>query len=624
MAAIAEALRDILFRFPCSVLEGVRWGVLCKAFLERFPEKSAALKSLSAETLANSWTDFAVYEECGNEDDGVFRLHDISSLKHCRNGQLACWPLLLQRLVEIVRTHGNPQQTEVLDAPHEDSHEVETLLSSDAEVVGVLLAQLKTLLRQHWDRGFEERAMGFFNETGSYVVIKKMKHLIAELLRWRRRRRSLSSNRGQYYDIDAALETPIMLATLQTHNDMILCCPITERACGQESSTLCAMDGSAATCREACQEPAAQEPQCPAPGSGVSDFQRALDFPDKMLNRLRIENAELKKKLRFDTDLLNKEIRSLRIENVELKKRLYFSSQYAPHAEQSPLPMKAVWMSPGMLTPFAGFTPSGQLSPAPSQGSATPIPQGFCYAMQLPQGMVSPNVQPWCTTLIAVPFTADAACAASGGDSTVSTTMSPCSTTESPSRTSICSIDSNKNSDIASPERWHSESIDSTQLHALSGQRDDRWVCIPSGIVERCTSQFEGCEGLEDDDTAGDSWMQPACTSVCEGTSQVTAETRTMIPSGIVERFKSHFEGHDAVPDSESSDLQLDRTVRFAIGDCVTVKPSVQNPKYNWGDVKHGEHGIIQSIDEDGNLHVDFPSQKGWVADPADMLCKNP
>lgn len=627
VAEIEESLRDIFLRFPCSALEGVRWSILCKAFRERFPEESNALKSVSAVALANAWSEFAVYEDDGNEDDGLFSVRDVASLKQCRNGQLACWRLLLQRLVEIVRSHGSIQNIDAL-SPNEDSSLLlgidASLLSSSSKVVGVRLAQLKTLLKQHWDGGFEERVIGFFNETGRYVVIKKMKHLIAELLRWRR---SLIKHRREYCDIDAVVETPIILANSQTHNDMILCCSVAEHSAEREAMTPCSMESLGTSCREASLEQAqSEEPiQVASPlgsiassrdsKSGVSDSQRTLDHAEKMNNRLRIENAELKKKLRFDTDLLNKEIRSLRVENVELKKRLYFSSQYAPHAEQSPMPMNAVWMSPGMMTQVVcgsvqpnGFTSSGQVSPGGSQGSATP---SLCYAVQLPQGMVPQSGQPWCTTLIAVPFHADTACGASGGDSTASTTMSPCSARESPFRTSVYSTDS----DMTSPDRWSTEPINSSQLQTLSGKGDDRWVCIPSGIVERCTSQIEGCEGFEEDENSSSPGMQRACTSVCDAAS---VETRTMIPSGIVERCKSNFEGHDGTLE------HVDRAVGFAVGDFVMVKPTVQNPKYNWGEVKHGEEGIVQVVDEDGNLHVDFPSQKGWVALPSDMqLCKS-
>merc|ERR1719277_2630913 len=49
-----------------------------------------------------------------------------------------------------------------------------------------------------------------------------MKHLVAELLQWRDKRRSLR-RKGS---VDAALQTPLLLVSSSKHNDMVLCSPI--------------------------------------------------------------------------------------------------------------------------------------------------------------------------------------------------------------------------------------------------------------------------------------------------------------------------------------------------------------------------------------------------------------
>ncbi|CAE8671119.1 unnamed protein product, partial [Polarella glacialis] len=75
---------------------------------------------------------------------------------------------------------------------------------------------------------------------------------------------------------------------------------------------------------------------------------------EKENHRLRIENAELKKRLRFGNEFLHKEIRRLRIENAEIKKRLYFPShayhvpagfgtQCSQASPSLPLPLQQYW-----------------------------------------------------------------------------------------------------------------------------------------------------------------------------------------------------------------------------------------------------------------------------------------
>lgn len=661
--AIAETLRDLLLRFPCSVLEGVRWKVLCRVFRERFPEDSAALHSLSAAEVAKTYfQDFAQCVEDPKTGDGMFRLHDSWALAQGRDGQLACWPLLLQRLAEIVRSNGSSDLAQALESQY--------------EMVGVLLARLKSLLREHWDTGFEERAIGYFNEEGCYVGVKKMKHFVAELLKWRSRRHILQQERGLLSEIDVALEAPIVLAVSQRHNDMILCCPISlsspQRSLPMPKSdkSPCSLilqqtaelvhDGadSADLDGHASENPTArprwsdqtEEQIGEHDGSGaksvcsVSPLHFARESPphlshlnamEKANCRMRIENAELKKKLRFDADLMNKEIRGLRVENAELKKRLYFSSQYTPHMQ--PVLMGAS----GMLTPMVSSLSDGQDGTACQgswQTSVTPImTQGFCYAGQLPQGMMSPCGHPWPPgTLIAMPFS-PSGIISSGGNAT----PTPSSFSDAdcaPAQTQVASelASTSYPSDTGSPNPWsEDESVGAMQLQALSSHRDDRWLCIPSGIVGRCTSQFECHEGLDLRDSQLNSIKPESATSSDTRAAQMVFETGDSIPSGIVEHCKSHFEfgGEDGAPDimQEMSRSSGDASSRiliegccesatmFTIGDKVEVKPTVANPKYDWGDVHHRDRGIVKAIDPNGILDVDFPSHEGWVADPTDM-----
>jgi len=596
--AVGCRLRDLLLRFPCSALDGVRWSSLCKAYGDRFPGEGCLGGALQAATsqARRVWlVDLAEEESSGNglpqgdgrSSDVRIRLRDDAALSPGRDGQLACWPLLVQRLGQIVGTHGSPQHAHALEVPHEDgSAEDGPLLGEPGgEVVGVLLAQLKPLLRRFWDPSFEERAVGFFNENGNYVNVKKMKHLMTELIKWRARRRVLARTQGGHASaVDAALEVPIVLAVSQRHNDMVLCCPkppgglplggvgpleslkdsgltvITGMPSRSETSSagdrarrsiFSTAGGTPAghqlrACAPVFVSAQLVPAQCGAADATASlasaastrqpDATQRIEDLENDCRRLRIENAELKKRLRFDSDFLHKEIRHLRIENAELKKRCFFSSHHLASESSGPeamphLPLQPVWVSNAgaVLTPVVAASPtngpslatpcatpaevavpgSGQETPGqqnqdsctPSlQGSLTPIPHGYCYAVQWPQGIVgSPGQHPWPAGALG-PFVAATAMQRMTGGGTAA--MSPFSDASQAERLLPNNLfgseapSSHSASDFAlSPPTTRAKG---PHAHAQFQGRDDRWVCIPSGIVEQQKAQFERPGGAFD------------------------------------------------------------------------------------------------------------------------------
>lgn len=584
--AIGVQLRDLLLRFPCAVLDGVRWSALCKAYRERFPDApnpcGTALCS-SAGLAARSWlADIAdCKEDTANAGaDGWLQLRDGAALTPGSEGQLACWPLLVQRLGEIVRTHGCPQSAQAVGSSSpalvvaEGRRATTVATGGEAEdeavgeaggtaggaaaegsgtaekvVLGVLLAQLKPLLRRHWDPAFEERAVGYYNEAGKYISIKKMKHLVAKLLKWRLQRCSS----GRASQVDAVLETPeLVLATSARHNDMVLCCTIRTPASyihGRElaltpmaqrslDSQLPVQPFSAQVGKPHIEAilpelPVAKPTVSPATSSPCR-FDRQgfdahrLDNFEKDSQKLRIENAELKKRVRFGADFLHKEIRRLRIENAELKKRLFFpaylcaaplGTSSSPHVQRVWVPLVATAAGPakgslakaaplgGSCASSAAPVPlSGQVSPA--QGSLTPIPHGFCYAVPWAQGVPNPSAHTWSSTVgpvMAVPFGTAAGAlfgnhherGGSGGaamsphsDSSHQMRLLPRSLLGSDGASSTSQV-----SNAASPRCW-GQAAPTADVPAMQLQgSDDRWVCIPSGIVERHKAQFEGHEG---------------------------------------------------------------------------------------------------------------------------------
>lgn len=567
--AIGLQMRDLLLRFPCAVVEGVRWSSLCRAYRERFPDApnpSGTHPCSSAGISMRAWlADVAESsEDSDNSAELWFRLRDAVALTPGSQGQLACWPLLVQRLGEIVRTHGVLQPPEVgsevpattaggaaatpsasgskdaapksLAASSSTKGDVDRVGVGDKSV-GVLLAQLKPLLRRHWDPAFEEKAVGYYNEFGNYVSVKKMKHLIAELLKWRAKRRS--QNRGSA--VDAALLTPLVLVTSPRNNDMVLCSPILYSTPSQVVPLLAnrvvdqigsapakvffAHCGESESSRQQEQLQKLQQQQKPEekvasptnspkhnPKARTASDPQRLETAERDAQRLRIENAELKKRVRFGADFLYKEIRRLRIENAELKKRLYPSGQRRPGPPGTPasapsgdgvgtpnagacqpvqgcMPMQAVWV-PVMTQPGGMMTPPAAAAMMPS-GTMSPVPQGFCYAMP-----VSPQAgHTWGNQMMAIPMgigtpagSVDMLMQSPGGSDRMR--LLPAD---------LLSGNNSLGSQGASgggvsPAAWIHGQAAASMIPMQFTTSDDRWACIPQGIVEEQKAVLEESE----------------------------------------------------------------------------------------------------------------------------------
>ena len=55
---------------------------------------------------------------------------------------------------------------------------------------------------------------------------------------------------------------------------------------------------------------------------------------------------------------------------------------------------------------------------------------------------------------------------------------------------------------------------------------------------------------------------------------------------------------------SASSDLH--------IGDSVRVKASVNQPRFQWGSVTHASVGVVDRLDDDGDIFVEFGFSRPW------------
>lgn len=105
----------------------------------------------------------------------------------------------------------------------------------------------------------------------------------------------------------------------------------------------------------------------------------------------------------------------------------------------------------------------------------------------------------------------------------------------------------------------------------------------------RCTAE----EALEDD------WIE---TCRCGLARSESSDSLSSLNSDLLSSLDSDFQA-----------------AQFVVGDRVEVKASVKEPQFGWSDVRHGQVGVVTSIDEDGILSIDFEHFEDWGAHPSDM-----
>jgi hypothetical protein len=149
----------------------------------------------------------------------------------------------------------------------------------------LLLSKLKPLLQIHWHADFDETNMAFLNEDGSVGRVKKMKHLVVAVLRWREQRvqrRQRARGGGKPSSVDLALAPRLELVASTAHNDMLL---------------RCLPPDSSADEAEACANEAAERPLAAEVWGGAAELAASPQSPEDVAHELallRAENAELR------------------------------------------------------------------------------------------------------------------------------------------------------------------------------------------------------------------------------------------------------------------------------------------------------------------------------------------
>lgn len=221
-AVVAQRLADLLQCFPSAAIEGVQWQTLARKYEERH---GAALDlevlghhSALAAATALLW-DVVKVVESSDTDNPVVAIEDAIALTPSP-GSLACWPSLYRTLCDIVQNHGTPEKK----ADEDDS----------ATTHAILLSQVKPLLQRHWHSAFDDNGLIYFTGEGSTIKLKKMKHLLQALLRWREQYGSWRSSlkdgpRRKHSEVGAAVKMQLEFVPSKTKNDLLLRCVCVEK-----------------------------------------------------------------------------------------------------------------------------------------------------------------------------------------------------------------------------------------------------------------------------------------------------------------------------------------------------------------------------------------------------------
>lgn len=541
---VALRLRELLLCFPAAAIEGVRWHILHQKYEERYGEPLCSPEPPPG--LLNG-----VASAVPGPHGPVLMLTDAAALMPSRCS-IGHWPALYRRLCELIRSHGSVQPPSSLSVTKEDE-----VVTGEVLFAGLLLSQLKPLLQSHWDADFEEHSLGYFDEQGNFVRMRKMKQLVQSMLRWREQRLAKQrSGDESTSEVDTALQAPLDLAVSRQHSDMVLCCPLGEggaRGCDSTAPTVVPRGGGSGRrgepLRTVCdahdgddngragglgttgpKHGPVEATRCGLAADEVVRTCTAFERENLQLQRenlqLRIENAELKKQVRFSADSFLSQIRLLRVENAELRKRLF-------------------GVPPRFLTTLP--TTPEQLLPAPSPTSPDP---SHVAAFDDPFEPPPETHRVWCDSWSngSSSGVASPAChphrAVGSAILSEPTSNSTGHTTSATPALAVPFLYTMVPGQWSAP--WHA------QLTSPPSQRSPLSTISPLSNLSRCFPH--GLLDSRSSSSLGSLVGGPSPLPNYEGPGDLlAADDRATIPSGIVEQHRARFEHPDA-PGAEAPD----------------------------------------------------------------------
>mmetsp|Transcript_1938 Transcript_1938/g.3553 ORF Transcript_1938/g.3553 Transcript_1938/m.3553 type:complete len:448 (-) Transcript_1938:19-1362(-) len=211
-SVVAQRLCDLLQMFPAAAVGGVQWRTLASTYAQRFSCEVDLLdlgySSALAAATALLWDVLRVVQS-DDTDNPIVALEDAVALVP-RPGYLASWPSLYKALCEIVTGHGTHGKCVREDGSEELSHEV-------------LFSQLRPLLQKHWHSCFDEGRLCYMTDEGTCVTLKKMKHLLQAVLRWREQHVAWqTATNFKVSSVADVLRPRLELTPSKRHNDLLL------------------------------------------------------------------------------------------------------------------------------------------------------------------------------------------------------------------------------------------------------------------------------------------------------------------------------------------------------------------------------------------------------------------
>lgn len=383
-AVVAQRMTDLLQCFPSAAIGGVQWHTLVKKYEEK--HGSLDLEALGHQTalaaaLALLW-DVARIVDASDTDNPVVAVEEAVAMTPSPK-ELVSWPSLYKVLFDIAYKHGTREQKEdVCDG---------------AECYVILQSQVKPLLVKYWHNNFDELGLSYYTEEGNMCKLKKLKHLLTAVLRWRKEYMACSdATSSSKSEMGRAMAQELCLVPSKSHNDLILCCIISEAVNTGTSATPAtphsselqlpissktnsAADGSAHTVEAS--PVAATSESTLEPSTPVSCSSADSESMVQELAFLRSENAKLQS--------ANSILQSKVIFNNSVRMRHQWEDAGAapsfalPEVLDDPFeppPEKSRWASPmcstptfnsGTLTPFSessmSCSASGYATPTPGQ-----------------------------------------------------------------------------------------------------------------------------------------------------------------------------------------------------------------------------------------------------------------
>mmetsp|Transcript_20060 Transcript_20060/g.36250 ORF Transcript_20060/g.36250 Transcript_20060/m.36250 type:complete len:492 (-) Transcript_20060:108-1583(-) len=321
-SVVAQRLCDLLLQFPAASIGGVQWRTLSRKYEERYTARLdvVALGFSSALTAATTllWDVLRVVD--GEDvDNPVLAVEDGVALTP-RPGSMGSWPSLYKALCEVVLSNGSTEVNQTAEADASGG--------TAGPTYALLLSQLKQLLQVQWHANFDETCLGYLSEEGTFLKVKKMKHLVNAVIRWRDLRvQWREANAGKLCALDDALFPHLELVASKKHNDLILrCFPQAPKA------------SPAPVCHGGAPDAAAGKPS-EAPSKAAGGARRAQQsHPNIQVPTFDMSVEQQNQSLQHEVDLLRAENGQLRSENEQLLRE--HECQSSSICSSLPLPLQ--------------------------------------------------------------------------------------------------------------------------------------------------------------------------------------------------------------------------------------------------------------------------------------------